>query len=260
MIHFALLQWCFMGALAGAQLDVWRLMDDADLHTGAFAVYDGPARALFSPCDAKGDLSLPSPYEKDYSLTKKELAVLDRSQKAAKKYSNIQDALDAGYLPSPRGFIQSAGLALIHPDLIRDGKVDWDKPDILTFVKKKRALQFRLVGMVFAGGEEAPAALSEFKRIKARPKSDTGADGWGYSEEVCAVVEPKESVRMYYGASETPDHCKNGKYFKQMWMLSMWTLLYNPNGLFVDENPMVDHLDRSQQFGSFCPKGKGNGT
>lgn len=164
---------------ACAQLEAWRGLSEEDFHSNTYASYDGAAGELLAPCSKGGRLRLPKPCSKDYKLTKRDLAAFERGMNSVKRYADITAALDDGYLPVPRGFITSQGMLLAHPDLLRDGIYSLDRPDILTYIKKK----------------------------------DT-----------------------------------------RLWRLSTWVLLYNPEGLFAELNPMVDFMDRSQKFGPLCPK------
>lgn len=242
---------------AFAQLDAWRRMGEEALHSTTFANFDGNPADIFAPC-VGGKLSLPKAYSRDYELSDRDRRTIERGLQAVKKYANIQSALDAGYLPSTRGFVPSVGLALVHPGLIRDGTHDIDRPDVLSYVKKKGSSQFRLVGVIYAAGKAQPRGTGDFDeraRLKTA-KGKAGTESWDYDDEACVIVKPGESVGLYYG-NEIPHHCKEGAYFERLWRLYTWALVYNPNGLFADKNPLVDYLDTRQLLGPLCPKGKG---
>lgn len=263
MIHFArmrsalLLLALLAAAPARAQLDGWRHLSEDDFHSNTYASYNGPPGGLFAPCDKAGRLKLPKPYFKDYKLTKRDLAVFERGMNSVKRFANIKAALEAGYLPVPRSFVPSEGMLLAHPGLIRDGIYNLDRPDILTFVKKKGQPHFRLVGLIYVAGKTRPAPMpdadfDEESRLKdAKGKASAGT--WDYEDEVCVVVKPGVSVSIH-PRNEIPNGCKEGSFFKRMWRLTTWALVYNPDGLFAERNPMVDYLDRSQAFGSLCGK------
>lgn len=244
-------------APARAQLDAWRSMGEEALHTSTFANFDGNPADIFAPCE-RGKLTLPRMYSKDYKLSDRDRRSVERGLQAVKKYSDIKTAIADGYLPSTRGFVPSVGLLMIHPDLVRDGVHNLDKPDVLTYVKKKGASQFRLVGVIYAGGKSEPKGTGDFDeraRIKGT-RNKAGTDSWDYDDEVCVIVKPGESVSLFYG-NEVPHHCKDGLFFKRMWRLYTWALVYSPEGLFAEKNPLVDFIDSTQLLGPVCPKGKG---
>ena len=238
-----------------SRFEAWNALSEDDLHTKTFSTYGGTPEDIFAPCDPSGKLQLPAPYLRDYKLAARDLAALQRTLDAAKRFADIDDAFASGYLPSKQGFIQSVGLLMIQPDGLRDGAFSFDKPDILAYVRKPDADEYRLVGLAYVAGTVRPVPLhwgfldsTGRPDENARPKAAT----WGYDENVCVMVEP-ESVAIYYG-KEAPNGCKDGVLFDRMYRLYAWTPVYNPLGLFADKNTIVDWLDHTQKYPPLCPK------
>jgi len=244
---------------AFAQLEAWRAMSEEDLHSRSVASFGGRVGELFAPCDKAGKLTVARPYSKDYDLSKGDLAAFEKGMNSVKRYSNIQAALKDGYLPVTRGFVPSVGLMMAHPGLIRDGAYNLDKPDIITYIKKKGQPQFRLVGLVYVAGTKEPGPIMGVtfgpKSRKKDAQSKASTQTWDYEDGICVIVEPGKSVGIY-PPSETPFNCKDGAMFTRMWRLYTWPMVYNPNGMFSEVNPMVDFLDRQQTFGPLCQKSK----
>ncbi len=244
---------------ASAQLEAWRSLSEEDLHSHAVASWGGKVGELFAPCDKAGKLTVARPYLKDYNLTQRDTAAFERGMNSVKRYANIQSALKDGYLPVTRGFVPSVGLMMAHPGLIRDGVYSLDKPDIITYVKKRGAAQFRLVGLVYVAGPKRPAPIPNVdfseKSRNATTQNKASTEDWDYEDGICVIVDPGKSVGIY-PPSDTPFNCKDGTRFQRMWRFSTWPMVYNPNGLFAEANPMVDFLDRQQQFGPLCQKPK----
>lgn len=243
-------------APASAQLDAWTSLGESALHASRFEHAEGDPVELFARCDEKGKLTLPKKYEKDYEAPKGEQAKAEKPLQAAKRYANIQTALAEGYLPQARGFIQGMGLSMVHPGLVKDGSFDVDKPDMLLYVRRHGKPLYRLVGFAYAAGNKRPKPLALAKRKKgaAKPKS-LADDDWEYEENVCLVEVPGRSATLYLGP-EAPFKCKTGTKIPKLYRLVHWGLVYNPTGLFIDDNPNVEFIDRTQKFGAICPKPK----
>ena len=258
MILGAFLLAAGLGSAARAELDAWKALGEDALHTKAYTTYSGTPPDIFAPCDPAGNLHLAKPYLLDYTLSPRDTRLFERGMRAAKKYASIKAALDDGYLPIKEGFKPGQGLALLHPDLIADGTYSFDKPDGLTYVKKKGAAQFRLVGLILiAGSAEHPPKVANVdfsdksRRKEAKGKAKTVV--WQYGDEVCFQVEPGKSVTMLHGGG-AKEHCKGHTFYKRLWYMDYWGLVYNPMGLFAETNTVVDWLDHSQKFGPLCPK------
>lgn len=243
-----------LAAPAFAQLDAWRAFKEEELHSRSFANFDGPAAELFAPCDKQGALHLPKPYSADYDIKQPNHAAFETKLKAVKRYGDIREALKDGYLPVPHAFVQGVGMMLGHPDLIQDGGYRLERPDVLTYVKKQGAPRFRLVGLLYLAGKTPPKRVPnmDLKRNKKRGKQNAGG-GWGPKDQLCVIVKPGHSVGLYE-RSETPNGCKDGALLSPVYGLYAWPLLYNPEGMFNPQNPLVDFIDRSQKFGPLCPK------
>lgn len=244
---------------AHAALEAWTALGENALHSARFEHVEGDPVELFARCDAKGVLTLPKKYEKDYDAPKGEQAKAEKPLQAAKKYANIQTALADGYLPQARGFIPGMGLSMVHPGLVKDGNFDVDKPDMLLYVRRHGKPLYRLVGFAYAAGNKRPKPLALAKRKKGagKPKS-LADDDWEYEENVCLIVDAGRSATLHLGA-EAPFKCKNGTKIPKLYRLVHWGLLYNPTGLFIDDNPNVEFVDRTQKFGAICPKPKEKG-
>lgn len=243
-------------SLASAQLDAWRTLREEELHTRSFAHYAGNPDELLAPCDKSGRLRLPPRYDADYSLTERDRQFFEGTLSAVKPYASIQAALDAGYLPVKGGFVQGVGLSLAHPERLQDGTYAFERPDILHYIKKSGAPLFRLVGFAYVAGEKRVGKMKnlDFSR-KSRKKSAVSGTpgGWGSRKDLCVIVEPGRSVSML-DRSQMPGNCRGGKLYPQLFGTYTWLLVYNPNGMFSEKNPMIDFLDRDQKLTALCPK------
>lgn len=257
MINLIAILVVFLATNAGAQLEAWRALSEDELHSKTFGSWQGKVGELFAPCDKSGKLTIAQPYTNDYKLTKRDHAIFERGMNSVKRYANIQAALKGGYLPVNRGFVPSVGLMMAHPDLVRDGAYSLERPDIISYVKKRGAAQFRMVGLIYVAGKSRPPDMMNVDFSEKSRKEDTrnkaSTETWDYEDEICVIVEPGKSVGIY-NPSETPHNCKGGAKFPRMWRLYTWPLVYNPNGLFAEQNPMVDFIDRAQKFGPLCQK------
>lgn len=258
MILAALMVSASLASPARAELDVWKALGEDALHTKTYTTYNGKPPDIFATCDQAGNLHLPKPYLLDYTLTPRDTRLFERGLRAVKKYASIKAALDDGYLPMKEGFQPGMGLGLLHPDLIKDGVFNFDRPDGLTYVNKKGTGQFRLVGFAYiAGAGEHPPKVANVdfddksRRKDAQGKAKTGV--WEYGDEVCFQVEPGKSVTVLHGGG-TKEHCKGHTFYKRLWYINSWGLVYNPMGLFAETNTVVDWLDHTQKFGPLCPK------
>ena len=247
-----------LSGTAMAELDAWKALGEEALHTKAFSTYVGQPPDIFAPCDGAGNMNLAAPYFRDYTLTARDLKLFTRGFRSAKRYASIKAALDDGYLPVKEGFRPGVGLAMVHPDLVKDGIYNFDKPDGLMYVKKKGSAQFRLVGLSYiAGSGEHPPKVANVdfgdksRRKDAKGKAKTGV--WHYGDEVCFITDPGKSVTIINGG-DARRQCTGGVFYKRMWYINFWGLVYDPVGLFGENNTVVDWLDRFQKFGPLCPK------
>ena len=244
------------GSFEPADFEAWTSsLTEEDLHTKTFSTYAGRPADIFALCGPGGKLELPKPYLSDYRFSKQDLAALQKTLDAARRYAKIEDAAKDGYLPSALGFIPSVGLEMVHPDLVRDGDYDFAHPDVLAYLRKTETEEYRLVGMIFISGPSRPLRrrvdFGEYSRLITR--GGAPASTWGRDDDVCIVVEPARSATIYYGA-DAPHGCKDGARFDRMYRLYVWTPVYNPLGLFAGKNTVVDWLDHAQDFPPLCPK------
>lgn len=241
--------------LASAQLAIWNKLGEDKLHSTYYYATDWTEDEIVAPCDAGGRLRLPPAYAGDYKLSSRDQSAMERMMFAAKRYAKIADALKEGYLPLKDGFERGLGLQMIHPELLRDGTFRVDKPDILSYIKTRGQPEFRLVGLAFAAGESKPGALPgmDFSAKSRLPTAEekAGTGTWDYEDELCFLEKPGSWIALLE-RDKTPYRCRGGKLLTRLWVLRAWPFVYNPHGLFAYENPMVDFLDRGQEFGPLC--------
>lgn len=207
---------------------------------------------LLASCDG-GRLRLPKRYGRDYSLTSRDKKTLDRMLAAAGKYLDIEAAFRDGYVPDEEGYDASFGVTVIHPGLFKDGKADFDRPDGLGYVKRKGKDEYMLAGLVYyAGGAQPPAALDFGPKSKKKGAEKLARTGtWDFEDDVC-LIERKGKVGIYM-EDEVPKDCDEGEDYEKLWRLYAWPVVYNPQGLFFEDNPLVDHLDLAQELRPLCP-------
>ena len=248
-----------------------------------FTDYEGFAAfssEYFVRQDSDGNLQFPTAYEIEQKYSQRDQAVLRQALRVAYKYADINMAIRDGYAPQPY-FDEYMGIHLAKLSLY-DETIDMQQPEFLVYLKSQHNNAYTLSQLGYIQTKqdqyehfryplfETPEAhghnhflhcvyVDEFNWWKQI--TFTNDEPSGDQEEIRMIVGsadrmipmPLRRALAYY------DNVKRNKHTSPyevvcsdtIWMMHIAINLYNEEGLFSDQFPLLNTMTQSGELYSF---------
>lgn len=204
-----------------------------------------PGRDAY-PRVVDGALLPPKLYDVEKRYTPADQERLKKALLAAKRYADVNAAVDDGYRFEQK-FEPGMGIHAHRLDLIFGGVLDPAKPQFLTYSIDRVTGRWQLI------------QLGYIRRGLTRPDffDSPNARGHFHDENICVALTGVQLAARFAGEPcDRPDERRVGP----IWMMHVAVPLYNEEGLFADEFPYADHLSWAGEgysfFGRKVPGGK----